>query len=195
MNAWLNISVLIISSVIFTYYYVRSVSPAKLEKRIGDIAYRRCGTDRAISMLFLLIMCLNYVAYYWYPLPINLPLSFPWSWWISVAIGFIIGLPSCYLMLLGLNHAGEEAIRPKPEHEMYSGVYRYIRHPQALGEFPLWWSIGFILNSPFLVLFSFIYVPVWYYLCVSEERDLVLRFGEPYQKYQSETGFWFPKLK
>ena len=60
---------------------------------------------------------------------------------------------------------------------MYGGIYQKIRHPQAVGEFPLWWVIAFLVHSPFLVLFSFLYVPVWYSLCLAEERDLVLRYG------------------
>jgi methanethiol S-methyltransferase len=39
---------------------------------------------------------------------------------------------------------------------MYHGIYRRIRHPQAAGEVWFWWVFAFLLNSPFLALFSFI---------------------------------------
>ena len=84
-------------------------------------------------------------------------------------------------------------MRPKREHEMYGGIYERIRHPQAVGEFPLWWVIAFLVHSPFLVLFSFLYIPVWYYLRVAEERDLLIRYGTAYEEYRQRVGFRFPK--
>ncbi len=98
-------------------------------------------------------------------------------------------------MLRGARDAGEETMKPKPEHQMYSGIYETIRHPQALGEFPLWWVIAFLLNSPFLVLFSFVYVPIWYFFCIAEEKDLLIRYGAPYKEYCQRVGFWIPKNK
>ena len=193
MIAWLNFCVLIVSSMLFTLYYVRSVSPAALARQIGPSAYPRCTTYRVISSIFMLIAAANYILTYWFPLPLPLPRTFPWPWWISAVIALLIAAPSLYLMVRGVNDAGEEAIRPKPEHTMYGGIYTRIRHPQAVGEFPLWWSFAFLAHSPFLALFSFFYVPVWYYLCVAEERDLVIRYGAAYESYRAKTGFWLPK--
>jgi len=48
-------------------------------------------------------------------------------------------------------------------------------------------------DKPFLVFFSFFYVPIWYYMCVAEERDLLIRYGAAYEEYRSKTGFWLPK--
>lgn len=98
-------------------------------------------------------------------------------------------------MLRGVKDAGEETMRPKREHKMYGGIYTHIRHPQAVGEFPLWWVLAFLVHSPFLVFFSFAYVPVWYYLCVAEERDLLIRYGSAYEEYRAKTGFWLPKSR
>jgi protein-S-isoprenylcysteine O-methyltransferase Ste14 len=60
----------------------------------------------------------------------------------------------------------------------------------ALGEMPLWWVMAFLFNSPFLVLFSFIWIPVWYWRCIAEEKDLILRYGADYRE---RTGMFFPK--
>jgi len=38
-----------------------------------------------------------------------------------------------------------------------------------------------LLHSPFLALFSFVWLPVWAAFCWAEERDLVLRYGEAYE--------------
>lgn len=189
----INFAVLIASSFLFTVFYVKSVGPAALEKSIGSSAYRRCATYRLVSSIFMFVAAGNYVLYYWFPLPLPIPRTFPWPWWVSAVLALLIAGPSVYLMLRGVKDAGEETLRPKREHTLYGGIYTRIRHPQAVGELALWWVIAFLVNSPFLVLFSIVYVPVWYYFCVAEERDLVIRYGDTYEAYRRTTGFWLPK--
>lgn len=194
MVAGLNFGILVISSLLFLIFYVKSVGPASLEKRIGPSAYQRCANYRVISSFFMMVVAVNYILYYWFPLPLPLPRTFPWSWWMSAIIAVFIAIPSLYLMIRGAKDAGEETMTPKREHTMYGGIYTRIRHPQAVGEFPLWWVLAFLAHSPFLVLFSFAYVPVWYYMCVAEERDLLIRYGAAYEEYRKRTGLWFPKI-
>lgn len=191
--ALVNFGVLIVSSVLFTVFYVKSVSPAALERRIGETAYRRCGLYRVVSSVFMFVACANYVLYHWYPLPLPVSPNFPWDWGVSAAIATVIALPSLYLMFRGIKDAGEETMLPKKDHTLYGGIYEKIRHPQAVGEFPLWWVIAFLVNSPFLVMFSFAYIPVWYYMCWAEERDLLLRYGAAYEEYRRNVGFWLPR--
>jgi protein-S-isoprenylcysteine O-methyltransferase Ste14 len=195
MIAWLNFVVLIISSGLFFVYYLKSVRPAALEKRIGPSAYRKCAQYRLVSSVFMLVAFINYVVYFFYPLPLGLPINFPWPWWLSVVITAVIGIPCGYLMWRGMKDAGPETMTPKKEHKMYGGIYAKIRHPQAVGEMPLWWAVGFLLHSPFLVLFSFLYIPVWVIMCWTEERDLLMRFGSAYEEYRKRTGFMFPKRR
>jgi len=191
--SYLNFLILIACSTLFSYFYVRSVRPAALEKKIGAVAYRKCTWYRNISSLFMLVVCANYVLYYWLPLPLPVARTFPWAWKISAAIAVVIAIPSLYLMYRGIKDAGEETMRPKKEHDMYGGIYEKIRHPQAVGELPLWWVIAFLVHSPFLVLLSFAYVPVWYHWCRAEEQDLLIRYGGTYREYIGRVGFWFPK--
>lgn len=193
MIAYLNFSILIISSILFTIYYIQSVRPVALSKTMGLKAFQRSATYRVISSVFMTIAGINYILYYWYPLPLPIPRTFPWPWWVSAVIAVLIAIPSGWLMLRGVKDAGEETIRPKPEHELYGGIYQKIRHPQAVGEFPFWWVLAFLAHSPFLVLFTFVYIPVWYIFCIYEEKDLLLRYGKPYEEYRERTGCWFPK--
>lgn len=193
MIAWINFFGLLVSSFLFTLYYVKSVSPAALEKRMGSEAYKACATYRMVSSVFMFVAMGNYILYFWYPLPLPLPRTFSWPWWVSAIIATGIAVPSLYLMLRGVRDAGEETMTPKSEHTLYGGIYEQIRHPQALGELPLWWVVAFLVHSPFLVLFSFVYVPVWIYFCIAEERDLVIRYGEAYEAYRKRTGFWLPR--
>jgi protein-S-isoprenylcysteine O-methyltransferase Ste14 len=190
---WVNLAVLIVSSILFLYYYVRSVSPAQLEQKIGESAYPKCKTYRLIAGTFETITVINYIIYFFYPLPVGLPLIFPWDWWISIPVGFFIIIPSLCLMLVGMKDAGEETLAPKKEHQLYTGIYEKIRHPQAIGECVLWFPIALWLNSPFLVLYSFVWIPIFYIMCVAEERDLILRYGQPYLEYRERVGFLIPK--
>ena len=44
--------------------------------------------------------------------------------------------------------------------------------------------IAFLLHSPFLVLFSAIWIPVFVLMCRAEERDLLIRYGSAYEEYR-----------
>jgi protein-S-isoprenylcysteine O-methyltransferase Ste14 len=91
--------------------------------------------------------------------------------------------------------AGEESRFVKKEHTLFGGIYKKMKHPQAVGEATYWWVIAFFLDSPFLALFSFIWIPIFYVMCLAEEKDLVIRYGEEYLEYKRDTGFILPKRK
>ncbi len=193
MFAWINFAIMFFASLLFLFFYVRSASPAGREKVIGPRAYQICFNDRLISGAFELVITINYILYYFFPLPTPLPDQFPWDWWISLVMAALIGIPATVLMLVGLRDAGEEALRPKKEHTMYEGIYAKIRHPQAMGEVFLFPVMAILLHSPFLTLFSLIYFPIFILLCYAEEQDLLLRYGDPYAEYCKRTGAFWPR--
>jgi protein-S-isoprenylcysteine O-methyltransferase Ste14 len=195
MIAWINFGLLVISTLLTLHFYVKSVGPAALEQKIGLRAYKLCARYRLLSGAFMTLATINYVVYFFYPLPLPLPETFPWPWWGSALIAVAIALPAGYLFFRGMKDAGEETMVPKKEHTLYGGIYTKIRHPQAAGELPLWWVIAFALHSPFLVLYSFVWVPVFVLMCRAEERDLILRYGDAYRAYQARTGFLLPKRR
>ena len=145
------------------------------------------------SGLFEFVTTATYVVYIFYPLPIPLAHTFSWTWWVSILIAMVIAIPSGYILVRGIKDAGEETMVPKKEHTLYGGIYKKIRHPQAIGELPFWWVIAFLCHSPFLVLYSFIWIPIFVIMCWVEERDLVLRYGKTYEEYRQRTGAFFPK--
>lgn len=193
MFAWINFTILIFASLLFLYYYIISVSPATREKVLGPKAFAICARDRIIFGVFEAVTVVNYVVYVFYPLSTPLPEKFPWAWWISIVIAVVIGVPSIWLMFIGMRDAGEETMRPKKEHSMYGGIYIKIRHPQAVGEVFVWLAIAFLLHSPFLALFSFVYFPIFTMMCFAEEQDLLWRYGDAYAEYCKQTGAFFPK--
>ncbi len=195
MIEWLNIISLILSTVLFTYFYIKSVGPAKLEQEIGEVAYEKCARYRVVMGIFEAMTIVNYVIYYFYPLPLPLPVALPWEWWISLVLAIIIGAPSVYLMFRGMKDAGKETMTPRKEHTMYGGIYERMRHPQAVGESVIWFPFALFLQSPFLVLYSFVFIPIMYIFCVYEERDLVIRYRDEYREYQNSVGFFGRKLR
>lgn len=193
MIAWINFTVMLISAFLFSYFYLRSVRPATLEKKIGRIAYFKCGRYRIIASAFEIIVVIGYIVYFFYPLPVPIPRVFPWNWWISVLVAALIAVPAGYLLGKGLKDAGRESVIPDKKHSLYRGIYKKIRHPQAAGELALWWVIAFSLNSPFLTLFSIIWIPIFYLFCLEEEKDLIVRYRRNYIEYRKNTGFIIPR--
>jgi protein-S-isoprenylcysteine O-methyltransferase Ste14 len=193
MIAWINFTVLIFATLFFLYFYFVSVGPAALEKVKGEDAYRLCGQYRVVAIIFEFITIANYVIYKFYPLDTPLPETFPWPWWVSALIAAVIGVPTTWVMVIGMRDAGEEMAFPKKEHTMYGGIYTKIRHPQAAGEAFAWLWIAFLLHSPFLVVFSLVYFPIFLIMCWAEEHDLLLRYGDAYAEYWRKTGAFFPK--
>ncbi len=195
MLNWINLIVLFISTALMAFFYIRSVGPAKLEQRIGEIAYKKCGNYRIIASVFEVIVIVNYIIYIFLPLHILIPQFFIWDYWISVILSIVILIPSLYIMLKGVKDAGREALFPDKEHTLYKGIYEKIRHPQALGEVFIWWAVALLLNSPFLFLYSIVWFPLFYWFCKAEEKDLIIRYGESYNHYKKRTGMFFPKRK
>lgn len=192
---WINFGLMILATILMFNFYMLSARPAQLEKKIGEIAYEKCGRYRIIASIFELIVIANYVIYSYYPLALDFPQTFPWPYWLSILAAVIIGIPSAYIMIRGVLDAGEEAMLPKKKHKLYGGIYKKIRHPQAMGELPLWWVISLILNSPFLALYSFVWIPIFTAMCFAEEKDLLIRYGEKYVIYKQQTGFFYSKAE
>ena len=184
------------SSFFFLWFYVKSVSPAGLEQRIGKKAYKKCGLYRSIAFIFEFLIVASYIVYFFYPIEeFGLPSMFPWEWGLSIFLGTVIAIPSALIMVKGMLDAGKEAIAPQINQSLYRGIYTKIRHPQALGEVFLWFPIAFFLHSPFLVIYSFIFFPIFYIMSKAEEKDLLIRFGDSYKEYMQTTGMFFPKRK
>jgi protein-S-isoprenylcysteine O-methyltransferase Ste14 len=191
--AWVNFAVLLLSTLLTVVFYIMSAGPAALESRIGEKAYARCSRYRVASGIFMTLAGVNYVVYAFYPLQLPLPRVFPWPYWVSVLIAVVIGLPSGYLWVRGMIDAGEETMIVKKGHQLYGGIYKKIRHPQAAGEVWYWWVFAFLCNSPFLAIYSLIWLPLFHIMSKAEERDLIIRYGKDYEQYMKSTGMYLPK--
>ncbi len=197
MIAWINLFVLMFSSLLFVLFYNMSVSPAFFEDQWGERAYKICGRLRLVAMAFMGLACADYIVFCFYPLPLEgvLPLHFPWARGISVVIAVLIGIPALALMVRGMIDAGSELAVPDRSHVMYQGIYKKIRHPQAAGEVFLFMVIALACHSPFLALYSLWWFPAFYLISLAEEKDLVLRYKEDYVRYRNEVGMFWPRKR
>ena len=193
MLNWINIAILITASILYQYFSQLSVSSSALEKLIGPKAISKCNAYRTIASILQYIAILNYIVYYSNPLPVPLPKTFPWTRWISIGIAAIIFVNSIWLMFSSVKQAKKAQKEFKNKQLLPPGIYRYIRYPQMLGEFLLWWAIAFFLNSPFLVLYSFLFIPIYLSIARARDYDILIRKGESFIAYYNRTGGLFPK--
>lgn len=74
-----------------------------------------------------------------------------------------------------------------------SGVYRYVRNPMAIGGLGQGLSVGVGMGSIAVILYVFVGMMIWnYFVRPVEEKDLALRFGEPYRDYCEQVKCWIP---
>ena len=74
------------------------------------------------------------------------------------------------------------------------GVFGVIRHPMYLSEILLY--LGLLIMSMSLAALGvwIIAIGFLYYICRYEEKLLVARFGEDYERYMQEVPMCFPRL-
>ncbi|MHA1341797.1 MAG: methyltransferase family protein [Promethearchaeota archaeon] len=194
MLSWLNFIVLNLCGLLITYLYILSVMPVTREEKRGEKAWKECMWYRNIGGIFEFVMIANVIIWIWLPIP-ELNWLVHENFWIGIIIGTCIAIPCLIIMIKGVKDAGEETLKPSKETKLYEGIYKYIRHPQTLGEFPLFIALSFMINSLFLVLWSAIFIIIVIPIIMHyEEMDLEKRFGEAYLEYKQNTGAFIPKF-
>jgi protein-S-isoprenylcysteine O-methyltransferase Ste14 len=186
------ILVLALSTFLFAIFYTQSLQPAKLEEHIGEVSYRRCTTYRTIASVLEVIIFCAYIGFYFFPSPILGQLL--WDRWISVLIALLIGIPATLIMFKGIRDSGKEGLSPHKDHKMFGGIYAQVRHPQTSGGVLLWYAIAIGSHSLLLVLYSFVWLPVYWIACHFEEADLARRYGQDYEAYRKRVGMFIQKF-
>jgi protein-S-isoprenylcysteine O-methyltransferase Ste14 len=73
-------------------------------------------------------------------------------------------------------------------------LYRWTRNPMGLAFFAFLAAFGLWIQSAlFIAWVVLIVTPAWLlFVRIFEERELELRFGEPYREYRARTPMFFP---
>ena len=111
---------------------------------------------------------------------------------VRIPIGVIFLVLSLILVKKGLSIVfGEERENPGV---IRKGVFNIVRHPVYLSEILLY--LGFIvlsisIASIFVWIIAFLFL---HFISRYEEKLLLDRFGEEYERYVQEVPMWFPRL-
>jgi protein-S-isoprenylcysteine O-methyltransferase Ste14 len=125
----------------------------------------------------------------------------PWSSMLGAACGLVgvfwILWAWSYLLFVGKGLPLEvfgRALHPT-RILVTTGPYAYTRNPMVLGVLFLILGIAFIRGSlPGFVLVPVIVFGSWLYLAAFEERGLLTRFSDDYQRYRAGVPLLFPRL-
>ena len=191
MSTLISISLVLFGSVLFAVLYMISLQPKAYSNRIGEKAYFICGFIRMISMIFELCIVVGYIIF---ALRSEYNTSIVNTGILEIRIaGIIFTVLVLAFMFVGVFAAGKEAAIPNQKTTLYQGIYKFMRHPQTLGEILSWFGIALILNSLTLLIYSVIFIPMFVSFTIIEDNDLALRFGNEYIEYSKRVGIFWKK--
>jgi hypothetical protein len=84
---------LFVSMIWYTLFYILSVSPAQLEKKIGEKSYKICALLRKISFIGMGLCMVSEILYFFFPFNMGIPeriINGTTGWVISVIIGLLL---------------------------------------------------------------------------------------------------------
>jgi protein-S-isoprenylcysteine O-methyltransferase Ste14 len=133
----------------------------------------------------------------------------PFSW--NQLISWFLLLVSLTILLLGLwtfytqgkaNGNADSARRSeaglfafeKTTQLVTSGIYRTIRHPMYASMFYLTWGVFFKLPSAWGLLLSLIASTLLVATALTDERECIAFFGQPYRDYMQKSRRFIPFL-
>jgi protein-S-isoprenylcysteine O-methyltransferase Ste14 len=169
--------------------------PFTRQKKIGEKAWKQCNAFRILADIFWIVLILTIVLWIWFPIGI-IDWKFTGNYIIVLLISIVFFIPAAFILVMSLKAAGKETVETSEQTQMYSGIYKKIRHPQILGTILLFIFLCLIINSLFLLIWLIglmvIITPIVIYF---EEKDLLLRFGDQYSLYKKNTGAIIPKFR
>jgi len=110
-----------------------------------------------------------------------------------IPFGVVLLVLSGYLAKTGLSIVfGEEREEPRVIRKSVFGV---VRHPVYLSEILLYLGLLMLSISLAAAVLWIIATGFLHYISRYEERRLLERFGEDYEKYMREVPMWFPRFR
>ncbi|MHB8086526.1 MAG: methyltransferase family protein [Dehalococcoidia bacterium] len=164
----------------------------------GDSRKRWFYTPIA-GLLFLCFLSLFYIAAVFTDKWLKLPsISYlPWTL-IPALILFVPGVILVLWTWIQFIRARGTPVPLNPPQELItSGLYAYCRNPMLLGIFLIFFGSGVWMGSLSLTAFYTPLLIVIFYFQITkiEEREMELKFGQPYLEYKKKVPLFFPFLK
>ena len=171
-NAW------ILTAFLLLFIMLSGLLPKDIGKRIAPA--KEVGKNNSVMRIVFFAMII-------YSIFVPLKLGTPW---------FYAGL-AVYLLGFILSTASLFSIAAtKPGEPFTTGIYRYSRHPIALGTLLPMIGASIASASWLLLLLSVILIVISHFLVITEESATTKKFGDAYRKYMNRTPRWIgiPKL-
>jgi len=165
-NAW------ILTTLLFLFIMLTGLLPKDIGKRL-EPSGKATGPRKAMMIVFFAMLALS----------ISLPLKLGTAWfWVGLAL---------YLLGIGVSCAAVWTVgATRPGDPWTTGVYRYSRHPIALGTLLAMIGAGIASASWLFLLLAVILMVISHLSAVAEERATAEKFGEAYEAYLARTPRW-----
>ena len=190
----MNLVSLHVSAFLFVYLYILSAMPVIPAQKRDEKAWKECKWLRILAGFFESVMIADMILWIWFPVP-NLAWPFHPDPLVGRIVAFAIAVPSSAILMKGIKDAGQETMRPSKSTKMFGGIYQHIRHPQTLGEMPLFIAFALFINSLFLTVWATLFVSLGTPILIHyEEKDLLKRFGDAYLEYRRRRRGLIPRF-
>ena len=165
-NAWIPTTFLLV------FIMLSGLLPKDIGKRITPVEEVKKVNNVMLIVFFTMIIY-----------SIFLPLKLGTIWFYAglavYLLGFIISTAALFSIAA-----------TKPGVPFTTGMYRYSRHPIAIGTLLPFIGVGIATASwLFLVLSAFLMV-ISYFLAITEESATTKKFGDAYREYMKRTPRW-----
>jgi protein-S-isoprenylcysteine O-methyltransferase Ste14 len=145
-------------------------------------------------VLFLAALVLGFVSDYLLPLPFPVSGIGPVHW-ISAVIAVSLILIGVALVAAGIRNflrAGTPVPTNEPTRALVtSGIHGRTRNPIYLGFFLVYFGIGIVVRSPWILILTLpLAIAIRYGVVAREEAYLERRFGDTYRDYKSRVRRW-----
>ena len=165
-NAW------ILTTLLFLFIMLSGLLPKDIGKRIAPAKETKKINNVMMIVFFTMIIY-----------SIFLPLKLGTVWFYVGLAVYIIGFIISSAALLSI-------AATKPGEPFTTGMYRYSRHPIALGTLLPMIGAGIASASWLFLLLSVILMVISHFLAITEESATTKKFGDTYKEYIARTPRW-----
>lgn len=176
---------ILFSAIVLNFYFSSKSNVVKEKKSVVET-----GSMTAFFLLNVILVYLKIGA---------ISFNGPWDLFLlSLGTAMIVSGTTVNIAgRLSLRQNWGNQIKIYKDHTLVeSGVYRYIRHPLYASTILMMYGFSLLfINWVVFGLNTIVFIPFMIYRAKQEDIMLALAFPDTFQKYQSKTGLFLPKLK
>jgi protein-S-isoprenylcysteine O-methyltransferase Ste14 len=164
-NAWL------LTIPLFLFIMLSGLLPRDIGRRITPVEEVKKNNKLMLVIFFFMLIY-----------SVFLPLK-PGAWFYTGFAIYLVGLIICVIAMLNI-------AATRPGEVFTTGVYRYSRHPIALGTLLPFVGAGIASASWLFLLLSANLAVISHFLVITEEAATAKKFGNAYIRYMERTPRW-----